>query len=347
MVEEGLHREHVTLDAAVDLARSACIAFGASSDVADSLARACVDAEICGQQTVGLAHLFDYLDAMEAGRIDPHAVPLIASPAPTMVQVDARGGIAHLGFDRAFDWIHNSAETYGLGMFAQRNAYTCGALGRFAERLAEQGLVALAATNGPALLTVPGASGPVYCTNPLAFAAPIDGGVLLIDQASSATAYVNVRQAAARGTPLTDGWAVDENGKPTTDAGAAIKGALLAFGGARGGNIALMVEVLAAGLTGASWSLDAPSFNEGSRCPDSGLLVLAIRPDLLDAEFRSRLTTQADRLAAHGVHIPGRNRQARRLAAARDGIQIDADLLARLRARGMARTTTSPAQGTT
>ncbi len=156
-------------------------------------------------------------------------------------------------------------------------------------------------------MTVPGARTPVYCTNPIAFAAPLDEGPpLLIDQASSATAFVELRRYADRGESLPPGWAVDADGQPTTDPRAAMRGALLAFGGARGANIALMVEVMAAGLGGANWALDAPSFLTGDRSPGAGLTVIAIAPALLAPDFPQRLRLQLDRLAALGVHIPGR-----------------------------------------
>src|SRR5690606_1974883 len=119
-----------------------------------------------------------------------------------------------------------------------------------------------------------GGTKPVYCTNPMAFAAPVAGGpALLIDQSSSATAFVNIRKAASTGDSIPTDWALDEAGNPTSDARAAMKGALVAFGGARGANIALMVEVLAAGLSGANWSLDAPSFTSGTQNPGTGLFV--------------------------------------------------------------------------
>ena len=160
-------------------------------------------------------------------------------------------------------------------------------------------------------MTVPGAKTRVYCTNPIAFAAPLDEGPpLLIDQASSATAFVELRRYAERGEVLPPGWAVDADGQPTTDPSAALRGALLAFGGARGANIALMVEVLAAGLTGANWALDAPSFTAGDRSPGAGLLVIAIAPALLAPNLTHRLRLQLDRLAKLGVHIPGRRTPA-------------------------------------
>ena len=157
-----------------------------------------------------------------------------------------------------------TARLFGVAIFTQRNAYTCGELGYFTGRLADEGLVSFAATNGPALLAGAGSTKPVYCTNPMSFAAPVEGGTpLVIDQSSSATAFVSVRKAAEEGREIPADWALDDAGRPTTDPTAAMQGALLAFGGNRGANIALMVEVLAAGLSGANWSLDAPSISEG------------------------------------------------------------------------------------
>ena len=297
----------LSLAEATDLAARACRAAGASDEAARSLARATVSANAHGKGSSGFSHLVDYLAALQAGRIVGDAEPVVTSPVPAAIHCDARGGIAQLGFDRAFEDLRRRAETFGLALFAQCGSYTTGELGYYPRRLAEAGLVALAATSGPALMTVAGAKTPVYCTNPIAFAAPLDEGPpLLIDQASSATAFVELRRYADRGEALPPGWAVDKDGQPTTDPRAAMRGALLAFGGARGANIALMVEVLAAGLTGANWALDAPSFLTGDRSPGAGLTVIAIAPALEAPDFPRRLRLQLDRLAELGVHIPGR-----------------------------------------
>jgi (2R)-3-sulfolactate dehydrogenase (NADP+) len=301
----------LSLREATGLAERACRAAGASEDAAKSLALATVSADAHGKTGIGFAHLVDYLAAFRERRIDGGADPVVTSPAPAVIHCDARGGIAQLGFDRALDDLRRRAETFGLALFAQSASYTTGELGYYPRRLAEAGLAALAATSGPALITVAGAKTPVYCTNPLAFAAPLDNGPpLLIDQASSATAFVQLRHYAERGETLPPGWAVDVDGEPTTDPRAALRGALLAFGGARGANIALMVEVLAAGLTGANWALDAPSFTSGGRSPGAGLFVIALAPALLAPDFPRRLRLQLDRLAKLGVHIPVRRAPA-------------------------------------
>ena len=303
--------QRLSLEEATGLAERAARAAGASADAARSLAQATVSAEALGKSGIGFAHLVDYLESLREGRIDGAAEPVVTSPAPAAIHCDARRGIAQLGFDRSFDDLRRRAETFGLALFAGKGSYTTGELGYYPRRLAEAGLVAFAATSGPALITVAGAKTPVYCTNPLAFAAPLDEGPpLLVDQASSATAFVELRRYADRHEALPPGWAVDADGQPTTDPRAALKGALLAFGGARGANIALMVEVLAAGLTGANWALDAPSFTSGGRSPGAGLFVVAIAPLLLAPDFPQRLRLQLDRLAKLGVHIPGRRAAA-------------------------------------
>jgi (2R)-3-sulfolactate dehydrogenase (NADP+) len=319
---------------AQNLAEGALTAAGADAAMAASLARATMAAERRGKPAVGFAHLVDYLDSLVAGRINGKAAPKRNDPAPALISMDADGGIAQFCFDLAIDDLCRKAENFGITLLSVSNSYTTGELGDYASRLAERGLVAFAATNGPPLITGSGGTKPVYCTNPLAFAAPrADGPPLLIDQSSSATAFVNIRNAAAEGTAIPQGWAVDASGQPTTDAKAALKGAMLAFGGARGANIALMIEVLAAGLSGANWSLDAPDFMTGSKTPGCGLLVIAIAPNLLDPRFEERLGGQLDRLEnQYGVHIPGKPKVDASAGPETQGIHLPSALLRRISA---------------
>ena len=331
---KAMATHRLTIDEALALCVRAARGAGARAETAEALAKSAVSAEASGMPNVGLAHLLDHLKALEAGRIDGQAMPEVAHPLPCFFHVDGHGGAAQTGFDLVFDDLVETAMIYGLALFAQNNTYTSGELGYFAERLANAGLVALAATNGPPLLAGSGSTKPVYCTNPMAFAAPCAGGPpLLIDQASSQAAFVNMRLAARDGRPIPEGWAIDADGAPTTDPLKAIKGAMLAFGGSRGANIALMVEVLAAGLSGANWSLDSPSFTSGATSPGAGLTVLAISPAALDADFPGRLGRQLDRLAEdYGVHIPGRRKDVARRQAAVHGVEIEAELLQKIEA---------------
>lgn len=316
-----------------DLLMRALLAHGFSDENAAALTRQTVLSEELGQQSVGVAHVFDYTNGVTDGRIDPLAVPEVSHPAPAMIHVQGNGGLAQTGFDRVFDDLVAGAGEMGLCLFLQKNTTLCGALGTYVLRLAEAGLVGFAVTNGSPLLAGSGGSKPVFCTNPMAFSAPQTGGPpLLIDQSSSATAYVNIRAAAERGESIPLGWAIDKDGQPTEDPKAALEGTMLAFGGARGANIALMVDVLGGGFTGANWSVDAGSFVEGDRCPGTGLFVLALDPSLVDENFADRMAAQIKRLSGeYGVHIPGLSKAGLRARAAREGVDIDTALIDRLR----------------
>lgn len=291
------------------LAMEACRQVGASPAAAASLVGAVLSAVQFGREELGFPHFLLYLRGFRDGRISGQAEPNIEHPLPAMILSDAMGGIAQLGFDRAYGDLARQARTLGIAVFTQRNSYTTGELGYYVRRLAHDGLVAIAATSGPALMAAAAGGKPVFCTNPLAFAAPAapPASPLVIDQASSATAYFNLLRAASEDRAIPEGWATDEEGNVTTDPQKALKGALLPFGGYKGANLALMVEVLSAGLSGASWSLDARDFQAGHRSPDTGLTVIALSPAAIDPHFADRHAIHLDRLRTAGVHIPGRN----------------------------------------
>ncbi len=323
----------ITTDTLNGLLIDALTAQGFSHQQATALTHQTILSEELGQQSVGIAHVSDYIDGLDKGRIDGKAVPSVSRPAPTMIHVDGKCGLPQTGFDLVFDDLVTGARDLGICAFLQKNTTTCGSLGTFVLRLAEAGLVAMAATNGPPLLAGSGATKPVFCTNPLAFSAPQAGGPpLLIDQSSSATAFVNIREAARSGKPIPSGWALNRHGQATTDPKAAFEGALLAFGGARGANIALMVEMLAAGLTGANWSLDAPSIFEGDQCPATGLFVLAINPIIIDPDFNNRMAEQIRRLTEdYDMHIPGLSKADAREQIKSTGFLVDEEIIAQLR----------------
>ncbi|OHV85172.1 Ldh family oxidoreductase [Ensifer sp. LCM 4579] len=311
-----------------DIATDACLACGASAAAAKSLVEATLSAALLGRPEVGFPHFIDYLHSLLEGRIDGKAQPRIQNPLPAFIHSDAKGGIAQLGFDLAFEDLVKRGRTFGVAIFSQRNSYTAGELGYYVRRLAGHGLVSMAVANAHALMAAAVGGKPVFGTNPLAFGAPLPAphAPLVIDQAASATAFVKVVRAAAENVAIPEGWATDEAGEPTTDPTKAILGALLPFGGYKGANIALLVEVLSAGLSGAAWSLDAGNFRSGNEPPNVGLTVIAIAPAAVDPSFAVRSADHFRRLEELGVHTPGRRARRGSLDNA-EVIEIDARLL--------------------
>jgi (2R)-3-sulfolactate dehydrogenase (NADP+) len=349
----------VSFTEALAVAVAALKARGASSAQAQATGRALVTAEAEGNRAVGLAHLFTYGDALMDGRAQGDAEPLIEEVTEVLTRVDAGEGLPHLGFERALPRLVEGAQEHGVAILALRNGYPCGALGYFVRLLAEDhGLAALAAANaGPAVMAASGGTTPVYCTNPLAFAVPTGDArpALVIDQSSSSASLAKIRAYAAAGREIPAGWALDPAGHPTTDARAALAGSLIPFGGARGANIALMVELLAAGLTGANWSQEAPPFNKGKKSPGAGLFIIAVdqsltsgavgrgsgRPAADPAEtppreknrdfFTNRLAAWISGVETDGAHLPGLAKGETLAHARHRGFSVDAQVWAKIR----------------
>ncbi|MBU6266769.1 MAG: Ldh family oxidoreductase [Sphingomonadales bacterium] len=323
--------ETIGSDAIRALALSAWLACGGGEAMAHSLIEASLAANACGRPGVGFAHYLDYLDSLIAGRIDGHAEPVIDQPLPAALRCDARGGTAHYGFALALDRLATAARGCGIALFTLKNGYTAGEMAHYVRLLAGRGLIGLAVANAHAMVAPAVGGRAVFGTNPLAFALPRPAprAPLVIDQASSATAFLAIVRAAGERHAIPDGWAIDSDGAVTTDPQAAMLGALLPFGGGKGANIALMIEVLAAGLSGGNWSLDAGHFLQGNRCPGTGMTVIAIAPEIADADMIARVDAQLDRLATAGLHIPG----ARSVLDLPESIAIEQATLAAIRER--------------
>lgn len=313
------HSHHVSFGQFEEMCATAVRSAGANEETVAALTRATVAAEAQRNPSVGASHLVDYLESLKAGRINPDPQPTQTSSHASVLNVDADEGVAQLAFDETFELLVDRARTQGIAVLSIRNAYSGGAFSYYVAQLAEAGLVAFACGNSAALLSVLGAASPVTGTNPHAFALPHPLGPRMFDQASSETAWVNIRSAAERGDPIPAGWAVDKQGAPTTDAAAALAGAALPFGGIKGGNIALTVELLAA-LAGGLFSLDAAPFDSGDRSPGLGLFVLALDPAAFSSDFPERAEAHLQRLDdEYGIDFGRRH-------APPEAVELDEDL---------------------
>jgi (2R)-3-sulfolactate dehydrogenase (NADP+) len=177
----------------------------------------------------------------------------------------------------------------------------------------------------------------LFGTNPVAAAFPRrDAPALVIDLSLSEVARGKIMVAAQQGKPIPQGWALDRDGKPTTDPKAALEGSMLPAGGVKGAMLALIVESLACALTGAAFGFEADSFfvEQGNR-PRIGQAFLVIDPGALAGRERylERIETLvAAMLADIGVRLPGARRLELRQRAEREGIEISDALLATLKA---------------
>ncbi len=300
-----------------------------SPEAAASVAEALVAAEAEGQVGHGFSRLEDYVAQVRSGKVKAKPEIVVRRVAPAALLVDADNGFAYPAIDRAIAEGVEVARSLGVATMAITRSHHCGALSVQVEKIARQGLVGMMFANAPAAIAPWGAKTPVFGTNPIAFAAPrADADPLVIDLSLSRVARGKVMHAKKSGQPIPEGWALDKDGQPTTDADAALQGSMLPIGAAKGAVLALVVETLAAVMTGANLSKEASSFfNAEGPPPGVGQFLIAMKPHdhaAFVARFEALLTSIAE---MDGTRLPGERRLAAIAASRQNGIRVPAKFI--------------------
>jgi (2R)-3-sulfolactate dehydrogenase (NADP+) len=229
------------------------------------------------------------------------------------------------------------ASEQGIAVASIQRSNHCGAAGLPCEVLARRGLVVLLFANTPSAMAPWGGCRPVFGTNPIAFAAPLEGRQpAVVDLALSKVARGPIVAAKQRGEAIPEGWALDSDGNPTTDPAKALLGTMIPLGDAKGAALAFMVETLAACVPGANLAFEASSFLDGEGLPPAtGQLILAIDPVAFGHRcFAERMAALIDAIERQpGARLPGARRWANRARAERDGIAIPPEIEAAMKAR--------------
>lgn len=324
----------LTLQQVLELAQQALVSSGGGAQQSAVVAQSIAEAEAQGIRNVGLAYLPTYCAHLRCGKVDGHALARAEATAPSILQVDASHGFAHTAFVSALPEFVLMVRSQGVAVMTIRNSYSAGVLGWFIHRFLEHGLISLAFANATAMMAPVGGSKPVFGTNPWGFGAPQEGAdAIVADMSSTATARVNVIAATRSGGPIPAGWAIDLAGHPTTDPQAALAGTMAPAAGHKGYALALLVDLLVAGLGGANWSFEASSLLDDSGGPPGvGQCFIAIDPSRCAPGFAQRVSRLAQAIAEQeGARLPGQGRAEHAAYANVHGVEVPDELLAELR----------------
>jgi len=191
---------------------------GVANELADTVAKALVRAEVDGQRGHGFSWVGVYAAQAKSGKVDGFALPSAKMAYDACVIVDARNGFAFPAIDLAIDEVCKIVPTTGIALAGIHRSHHCGQLGAHVERVAARGYAALMVSNSPKAMAPWGGSDPLFGTNPIAFAAPRENTTpLVIDLSLSKVARGEILAASKAGEKLPEGWALDRNGQPTTD----------------------------------------------------------------------------------------------------------------------------------
>lgn len=332
-----IETKNLSLSEIEEISMDALVAAGTSKANARPLAIATAATEADGVASHGLAYIPIYCEHVQCGKVDGKAVPVLEQPRPGVITVDAATGFAHSAIDVGFQELIKCSRANGVAVLAIKNSYNCGVLGYHTHRLAQAGLLGIGYTNAPASIAPSGGSKPVVGTNPFSIAAPGPNGkaLVLIDQSASTIAKSEVMKHAREGKSIPVGWALDSDGNPTTDPNVGLKGSMAPSGGYKGVGVALMVEMMAAAMTGATLGIHASPFaGTAGGPPKTGQFFIAIDPAATSGgAFATRMS---DLVAAFrdqdGAHLPGDGRDAKRASAQKNGVAVNVATLDRIAA---------------
>ena len=327
--------EHIlTIEEAEALVAKALMANSVSGENAACVAKALIAAEVDGQGGHGLARVLSYSAQAKVGKVVGDVTPSVEMAGTAFVRIDARDGFAFPAIDLAIRELKNLTGKTGIAAAAITNSHHCGQLGAHVEKLAEQGMIGLMVANAPKAMAPWGGDQALFGTNPVAFAAPRrEAAPLVIDLSLSKVARGKVMAAKKKGETIPEGWGLDKAGHPSTDPDAVLEGMMLPMGDAKGSALALIVEILAATLTGAKNSYQASSFFDAKGAPVGvGQFMIAVDPACAMAPaFHHRLEELASQIEGQsGARLPGMRRLQSRALAREHGIKVPAHLMAEI-----------------
>ena len=318
------------------LAESILMANGVPADQARTQTDLLVEAEMRAIPSHGLLRLRRVVERIRSGATAPGITGTQEWTARAFLSIDGQRGMGPVVAMAALNAIVPRAREDGIAIAAIRNANHLGALAYYAEHVASLGLTCIALTVSEALVHPWGGRKAMIGTNPIAIGVPAAPHPMVLDMATGLVSMGKIHDHANRGAPIPLGWALDENGDPTTDAVAARKGAIAPFGGPKGYALGLAFEVLVSSLAGAAIGRGVKGTLDSVNPCNKGDIFIVIAPPHADAA-RELVSGYLDDIRAaapadpdHPVLAPGDRAQKARAQSLAKGMYLDDGLWADL-----------------
>ena len=291
-----------------NISKTALVQHGALDWISEEVSDAVAASESVGNRICGLYYLESYCEQLLSGRVNGQASPDVQLVRSGAIYVDADDGFAQPAFSKGLPEALKLAKENGIASLSVGRAHTCTSLGYFTKKIAESGFLGLGLTNASPIVAPPGGKSRIIGTNPIAFSVPDGNGSIAMqfDQSTTTVALGKITMAKAAGKTIPEGWALDKDGKATTDPEQALKGTLVSAGGYKGWGFGLMAEILVAGMTGGKISKNvAPLKAKDGEPHNLGQFYIIIDP-ASGASFYNRLEELTTIISSEeGTRMPG------------------------------------------
>lgn len=285
-----------------DLVAAVARAAGVPEKDADIFSDSLVDADVHGTSTHGVSRLNIYIRRIQKGLINPVAEITVDRKRDASMAVDAGNGLGQVQAYKVLKMLLPMARAAGIAAATVRNSQHFGALSFYCNKAAGEDMILFATTNAEPSMAPQGGYQAYFGTNPLAVSFPTEKEyVIKIDLSTSLVARGNIVAARKRGEAIPEGWALDAEGNPTTDAEKALMGTVLTMAGHKGYALALMVDVFSGVLSGSAFGSSVGSmYRDMGRKQDVGHFFCLMDIDaFMDvAVFKKRISRMIDEIKA-------------------------------------------------
>ena len=312
-------------------------AVGMSVADAHLLADTLVVADLGGTHSHGVMRVLEYVKKLSGGGVDPKGRPSIVKDSGACFVVDGGNSMGQIGADFAMKEVITRAKEQGISAAGIRGSNHCGAMGYYALEAARNDMIGIATTNALPTMAPWGGTERILGINPLGVAIPANAEhPIVFDAAFSGSSHGKIRIHHQKGLPLPPDWALDSQGRPTTDPAAAINGLLMPIGGHKGTALALVMGILSSMLSGAAYGTELGNMEDGPKAGEDGHFMAAIKISAFEEvdRFKERIDAAIDEIhqckLAEGVdrtYAPGEREFLSRAAYERDGIPLNGETL--------------------
>lgn len=290
------------------LALNKLLAAGLNPDSAKQVVDVLVHADSTGVHSHGVMRVEHYCKRLNEGGLNPNAHFSIEQVSPSVAILDSDDGMGHSALIEATNHAIELARETGLGFVSVKNTSHCGALSYFMEQATSAGMIGISMTQTDTCVAPYGGASKFLGTNPIAFGFPVEGSTpMIVDMATSATAFGKLLHAKETNSPIPSGVALDAEGNDTTDPHAV--STLVPFGGHKGSGISLAIDALTGVLMGANYSNHiVKMYGDYDKMRKLASLVIVIDPSRLGTPlFAATMATLVSEL--HAVPpVPGKDK---------------------------------------
>jgi len=319
--------------------QSLLVATGVPEDEAKIVSSILVDTSLDGVDTHGISRLPIYLSRLMNRRINP--IPMIRRKINGAVaNVDGDNGLGQIVAYRSMKLAIDLAKEFGIGFVTVRNSNHFGAASTYCKMATKHQMIGQCYTNSPSGIPPWGGKSRYFGTNPISFGFPNGEEPVVVDMSSSKVARGNIILAAKEGRSIPEGWAIDKEGKPTTDAKAALQGAVLPVGGAKGYALALAVEIMSGIISGSAFGTHVGRIYDDALDPANvghSFFAMDISRLMPVVEYTQRISDMIEEIKdipkgekVEEIRIPGDRRRSIAEERNKNGIPINDGLLQEL-----------------